>query len=359
MTRCRLALFAALFALTPLFAADDKSADKGKVRLTRLFEASAAAAADSTARLQVDGKDVLLGTVVSKDGYILTKGSELIGKEGKPKGPLSCLLRDGLAFDAEVKGYHPGTDLMLLKVDAEGLTPVTFADPKKAEPGNWVSVPGWREAKSGDPEGIEAIAVGVISAAARPLFREENRVENGNRGYLGVTFAKPDDDDDTSIKEVNNEYAKKAGVKAGDVILALNDTAVKNKEDIFNVMNATRPGETLTVKVRRKGKEGDDELTFKVKTIHLAVMDRGAFQNSMGGTLSDRRGGFGKVIQHDTVLTPQQCGGPLVDLDGNVLGVNIARAGRVETWALPGDVIKPVLAELKAGKHPLKKDEKK
>jgi serine protease Do len=56
------------------------------------------------------------------------------------------------------------------------------------------------------------------------------------------------------------------------------------------------------------------------------------------------------------VIRPSDCGGPLVDLDGKVLGINIARAGRVETWALPGDVIQPILKDLKAGKHsPIKK----
>ena len=47
------------------------------------------------------------------------------------------------------------------------------------------------------------------------------------------------------------------------------------------------------------------------------------------------------------------------DLDGNVLGINIARAGRVESWALPADVIDGVLKELKDGKHQFPKDEKK
>ena len=40
------------------------------------------------------------------------------------------------------------------------------------------------------------------------------------------------------------------------------------------------------------------------------------------------------------------------DLDGNVLGINIARAGRVESWALPAEVIRPLIAGLKAGKFP-------
>jgi serine protease Do len=59
------------------------------------------------------------------------------------------------------------------------------------------------------------------------------------------------------------------------------------------------------------------------------------------------------------VLRPTDCGGPLVDLDGRVLGINIARAGRVETWALPGDVIKSLIKPLKDGKYPAPAAEKK
>jgi serine protease Do len=347
MTR-RLFAIAALFLAAPLFAADAREADKGKRQLTKLFHTVATPAADATARVQVDNKDVILGTVVSKDGLILTKGSELI-KGGKLKGLVSCVLRDGLAFDATVKGYHPGSDLMLLKVDAVGLTPVTFADPKKAEPGNWVVSTGLQ----GDD--VEPLAVGVVSTASRHLSGGESRVENANRGYLGILFEPVDDVNNTGIAEVKNESARKAGMKKGDVIIGLNDQPMKSRDDIFNVLNETHPGEKMTVKVRRKGKDGDEELTFKVETIPVRLMDRGALQNTMGGDLSDRRGGFGQIIQHDTVLKPSQCGGPLVDLDGNVLGINIARAGRVETWALPGDVVTTVLEELKDGKYPFPK----
>lgn len=361
MTRRVFALLALLVAAAPLVvAADAKPDDKGKRLLTKLFESSVASAADSTARLQVDGKDVILGTVVGKDGLILTKGSELIGKDNKLKEGVSCLLpalHDGSAYDVTVKGYHKDSDLMLLKVDTDKpLAAVKFADPKKAEPGNWVAIAGPKTLGS---ESLEPLAVGVVSAASRTLFLPESRIENANRGYLGITFANMAKDTDTSIEKVSNESAKKAGLKAGDFILGLNGKDVKNKEEIFDVMNLTRPGETLTVKVKRKGKDkdADEELTFKVTTIPLAGMDRGALQNSMGGTLSDRRGGFSKVIQHDMVIHPKLCGSPLVDVDGNVLGINIARAGRVETWALPGDVVETVLKEFKDGKHPFPKAE--
>jgi serine protease Do len=54
-------------------------------------------------------------------------------------------------------------------------------------------------------------------------------------------------------------------------------------------------------------------------------------------------------MQHDTVLQPNQCGGPLVNLDGKAVGINIARASRVASYALPASAIKPLLEELKSG----------
>ena len=72
-----------------------------------------------------------------------------------------------------------------------------------------------------------------------------------------------------------------------------------------------------------------------------------------------RRTGFPAIIQHDMVLKPIDCGGPLVDLDGNVLGINIARAGRVESWALPPDIVKPIIKDMKEGKLPPPAAEKK
>ena len=73
-------------------------------------------------------------------------------------------------------------------------------------------------------------------------------------------------------------------------------------------------------------------------------------QNSMGSMLSGRRTGFSEVLQTDMVVDAKDCGGPVVDLDGNVLGINIARAGREETWVLPSEVIRPRRPDLKAGK---------
>jgi serine protease Do len=65
------------------------------------------------------------------------------------------------------------------------------------------------------------------------------------------------------------------------------------------------------------------------------------------GDFSQRAKGFEQAIEHDTVLQPWLCGGPLVNLDGKAIGINIARASRVSTYALPARLVKRILDNLK------------
>ena len=78
--------------------------------------------------------------------------------------------------------------------------------------------------------------------------------------------------------------------------------------------------------------------------------DRGIRQNQLGSTLSKRRGDFPLAVQHDSPLNANQCGGPVVDLDGNIVGINIARDGRVSSLALPTEVVIPIVEKLRSGK---------
>ena len=74
----------------------------------------------------------------------------------------------------------------------------------------------------------------------------------------------------------------------------------------------------------------------------------------MGSELSETRSGFPLALQHDCPIDPDACGGPLVNLDGDVVGINIARAGRIKSYALPSHVIQELLAQVKA-KEPVGK----
>ena len=51
-------------------------------------------------------------------------------------------------------------------------------------------------------------------------------------------------------------------------------------------------------------------------------------------------------MPHDIVIHPDECGGPIVDTDGRVVGINIARALRVSTFAIPANVVQQVAARL-------------
>lgn len=334
LTACALLAFAG-----PSFA--QSMTDRGKKKLPKLFAEAVSAASESTVRIQTDGKDASLGTVVSADGYVLTKGSEIVTPTTeRPRGAITCNLRDGTIYDAKLIGYHKPSDLALLKIEAEGLKTIAFASAADAEVGNWVAVTG---------PSAEPIAVGVLSAGNRKLYQAESFIENANKGYLGVLgLTDTDDADGVRIGTVDPKgSAARSGMKNGDVVYEVGGKAVKTRDDLLATMDGYKPGDTLTVRVKR----GDEEVSLKVKLGAKGDFDRGAFQNGMGGALSGRRTGFPSVIQHDTVVRPTDCGGPLVDLDGKVLGLNIARAGRVETWALPGDVVRPILADLKAGKY--------
>src|SRR5439155_17629799 len=78
------------------------------------------------------------------------------------------------------------------------------------------------------------------------------------------------------------------------------------------------------------------------------LFDRSDRMNQMGSLISTRAEGFELAIQHDTVLEAWQCGGPLLNLDGKAVGLNIARAARVASYALPAHLAKQSIEKLKA-----------
>lgn len=324
---------------TPIRA---ESFDSGKKLISKLLTTSSAKATAGTVQIRCDNKDAILGTAMDKNGYILTKGSEL-------KGTISVRLSDGSEYDAKYVGYHEPSDLALLKIDANDLTPVpALADAKDAVVGNWIAVTG---------TDAEPLATGIISAGSRRLFGEENLIDNLNKGFLGISASATESESDEGIRISSvapGGGAALARLKRGDLILQVAGKTVKKFEDMKKILDKYKPGETVVIRIKRDEEEKD----YKVKLTKKAAFDRGDFQNTLAGELSARRTGFPKVIMHDTSIKPSECGGPLVDLDGRVLGINIARAGRVETWTLPADVIKPIYADLKAGKFPAPTEEK-
>ena len=76
----------------------------------------------------------------------------------------------------------------------------------------------------------------------------------------------------------------------------------------------------------------------------------------MGGSLSSNATGYPNAVQTDLTIDSQDCGGPVVDVDGHVVAIAIARSERVSTFLIPSKVIQSLLINLKDGKFTLSKD---
>jgi serine protease Do len=123
---------------------------------------------------------------------------------------------------------------------------------------------------------------------------------------------------------------------------------VSDVETLTTSLKRFRQGDCVFVRILR-----EENLLMLQVTLDLQakmMFDRQGIQNRMGGDISIRRAGFDDVIQHDTVLKPHQCGGAVVDLSGKAIGVNIARAGRTESFALPASIVRDRIDILKSGR---------
>ncbi len=298
--------------------------ERNNASVLSAFDVALAAPAHSTAAVYCGSRRVALGTIVDTGGYVLTKASEL-------NGPCECRLYDGRRLPASIVGIDPTGDLAMLRVEADGLDAAPFSDGDAPPVGSLLITPGVNQ---------QARGMGIVSVVPRQI--------EGPRGLLGILLEQ--DDRGPRIEEVMPDSgAASAGLLQGDVITSINDTPVSTREALIETVRRFRPGD----KVRLLVKRGEDVLNITAtlsSSDALAGDGRQNFQNNLGGPLSDRRSGFPSVFQHDTALLPNDCGGPVVDLDGKVVGINIARVGRVDSYALPAGAVLSVLDDLKSGK---------
>jgi serine protease Do len=283
----------------------------------------------STVTVLCDDRPSVLGTVVDANGLILTKASEVRGK-------VKVAIR-GRELPARVLGRHDAYDLALLKVDATDLKPVAWARSKDLGAGMWLASVG----TTSDP-----VAVGVVSVRTRAIRKWDlPRNVNPAGGFLGIATDQTEEGVEIT-NVVEDTAAERAKLKEGDLLLSIRGRKVTTREDVFQALKGSRPGDTVKIKVARK----DEEMEFTATLGKRPAVTRSEFQNSLGSELSDKRTGFPSVLQHDAVIKPDECGGPIVGLDGKAVGINIARAGRTESYAVPSEAVLSLLADFKAGK---------
>jgi serine protease Do len=316
---------------------DDKiTGFKENPRMLAAFHDVVAAPSRSVVRVRCDNRDVALGTIVGSDGWIITKNSELT-----PGYAPIVVLRDGRMLLAKLVGVETHYDLAMLKVEVKNLIPIQWGDSKSAIVGELLASPGI---------GADPVAVGVLSVAARAVKGRELGLPPppANAGYLGVGL--DEGEGGARVAEVmTNSAADKAGLKVNDVVTLIADTPIIDSETMVNTIRHHKPGDALPIKILREGKELELQATLGKRPPDPGLQRR-EYQNHLGSALSEHRSGFPQILQHDMVLRPDNCGGPVVDLDGKAIGINIARAGRVESYAIPAEAVRALIDDLKSGK---------
>lgn len=284
-----------------------------------------AGARSATVNVMCAGKQVAMGTVVDRSGYVLTKASEVVAVPGE----LECRFYDRRRLPARVVGHLEQYDLAMLQVKADDLRPAQWTTADSPTVGSLVATTSLRR---------EPLALGVVSIGPQEVAKDAVlgiRLRDAAEGVL-ITDVVP------------QSAANLAGLQAGDIVLRMDRDPVTRSKQVVAEVDTRLPGDGVQLAVRR----GKEELTLEAHLGRRTELDveYNDFQSFLGGDLSFRRSGFPQVIQHDTFLLPEHCGGPLVDLEGRVVGINIARAERIASYALPAAVVLPWIEQLKQGK---------
>ena len=333
--RCAMLLLAVVlgvvFGSTTLAQELSRRSFKNGAEVKSAFKSVVEKARHSTLLVKCDGKTVALATVVDANGFLITKASELTD-------PIVCEA-NGQTYAAKLIGVHKETDLAMLKIDAKDLKPVEWAEAgEQLSVGRWVVSAGMNELP---------LAVGNVSVPRRKIARP--------RGYLGIQLAQ-DEVAPRIVVVFPNSGAANAGLKVGDVIRQVGTQTIQTTKALRDNIGKYHPGDVIRLAISRGDEAIDVEATLGGASV---FMPAGGRRNVIAGPLSDRRTGFPAAFTHDTVLKPTQCGGPLVDLSGKTVGINIARAGRTSTFALPAETVVALLDDLKSGKLAPAKNEPK
>lgn len=258
------------------------------------------------------------GFIISEEGYIITNHHVIEGG-----GSITVDHSDGNRYTARVIGSDPRDDIALLKVDPEGDLPVApLGDSDNMELGDWVMAMGnplgfeysatvgvvsgkgralpssnFRDfiqtdaaiypGNSGGPlVNLAGEVIGINTAVIPdtnlgfavpintvkeilPQLLQEGKV---TRGYLGVTIGDISElpeapegvTEGAAVAEVHpNSPAEKAGIQAGDVIVAVDGQAVAGATELTRVVTTMSPGSKPQVTVIRDGKRQDVEVTLE------------------------------------------------------------------------------------------------
>ena len=265
------------------------------------------------------------GVIISNDGYIVTNNHVIEDSDQI----VVTLANGGKEYKAKLIGSDPKTDLAVIKIEANGLNAITFADSSKLldadvvfaignpfgvgesitqgivsglnkddiglnqyenfiqtdasiNPGNsggalvdsrgyLVGINSAILSKSGGNNGIGfAIPSNMVKDIAKKLITD-GKIE---RGFIGVTIANLTDEqkelytnkEGALISGVEQGMpADEAGLKRGDLVISANGKAIKNANDLKNFIGSLTPNSSVDITYERSNKV----MNTKIKLVNM------------------------------------------------------------------------------------------
>ena len=259
------------------------------------------------------------GFVIDPTGMIVTNAHVVEQAEW-----IQVRLPDGRRFNGRIVGLDTRVDLALIKIDAAGLPALPLGDSNRLRVGEFVlalghpfgleqsvsfgivsrkgapltvAAPGFdfiqtdaaiNPGNSGGPlVNMAGQVIGVNSMAARngsigfaipsnlvkllvPQLASKGKVE---WGWLGVSIAEVTDEDLSRLKlreargvlirgVMPGEPADQSGMRADDVLVAVDGTPLDTPRDLQRVVSSTPVGKRVRVRLLREGRETELEVTI-------------------------------------------------------------------------------------------------
>ena len=209
----------------------DERRDNGQ--MISLIRPVAETVGQSVVQVLSDRRPVALGTVVSNDGYVITKLSELRAGKG-----IRVRLGDGRLEPARKVAERRQHDLAMLRIESGvGVRPLSLISKTPPIASFLISV-----GRTGRPLGI-----GVVGVNPRPI---------DHQGRLGVML----EDGPNGRAFVQNVWPKsgadRAGIKHGDLIVAVNGRQQNSRPAVIDSLRGMYPGERVQLSIQRPVETG-------------------------------------------------------------------------------------------------------
>ena len=285
------------------------------------------------------------GTAIDSAGHVVTKASQL--PAGADESGVAIETADGTACRATVVGRDGQLDLAVLQLAGCAVPPIKWKMNARIGPGEVLLSPRL---------GRMAPALGFAAIERR---ESEKDIQSGP--YLGVgtdsataaECARAGVKAALRVEEVSEgSGAAAAGIAVGDLILKLDGQTMGDRFQLRQTIMRRAVGERVRIELLRGDERRELDATLARRPpMPLPASRKGRPRGNTMTPISDVSTGFGDVLAHDAIVWPEQCGGPVVDLDGHVVGLNIARFDRTATHALEAKAVAKAAEAIVAGRR--------